>query len=194
MTSPPRGLRIDSVVTRGGDAGQTSLGDGTRRPKDSLRVEAYGTVDEANACLGVLRASLGTQHPQDAVLVRIQSLLFDVGADLCVPGAMGATLRLDDRPVALIEAQITALLEHQSPLDSFVLPAGSMAAAQAHMARTVMRRAERRAVSLAAAEEVNGAVIRLLNRLSDYLFVLARHLNDNGRTDVLWQRGAASDF
>ena len=133
------------------------------------------------------------QHPQDAVLVRIQSLLFDVGADLCVPGPMGATLRIDDRPVALIEAQITSLLEHQSPLDSFVLPAGSMAAAQAHVARTVIRRAERRVVTLAAAEEVNQAVIRLLNRLSDYLFVLARHLNDNGRADVLWQRGAASE-
>ncbi|TLU74340.1 cob(I)yrinic acid a,c-diamide adenosyltransferase [Lichenicoccus roseus] len=188
-----RTLRIDSVVTRGGDAGQTSLGDGSRQRKDSLRVEAYGTVDEANAILGVLRAALGSQHPQDAVLVRIQSLLFDVGADLCVPGPMGATLRIDDRPVALIEAQITSLLEHQSPLDSFVLPAGSMAAAQAHVARTVIRRAERRVVTLAAAEEVNQAVIRLLNRLSDYLFVLARHLNDNGRADVLWQRGAASE-
>ena len=183
-------IRIDRVVTRGGDLGLTSLGDGARVSKDAARVEAYGTVDEANATLGVLRAVLQSGSEPEVFLGRVQNMLFDVGADLCVPGEMGASLRLGDGPVDAVEAAIASLLERQTPLDSFVLPAGSLASAQAHVARTIMRRAERRVVTLAASEPVTPAVIKLLNRLSDYLFVLSRHLNDDGRADVLWQRGA----
>ena len=183
-------IRIDRVVTRGGDLGLTGLGDGARVSKDCARVEAYGTVDEANASLGLLRAALPAGSEQERFLCRVQSMLFDVGADLCVPGEAGASLRLGDEPVDAVEAAIAALLEHQAPLDSFVLPAGSPAAAHAHLARTIMRRAERRVVTLAASEPVTASVIRLLNRLSDYLFVLARHLNDDGRADMLWVRSA----
>ncbi len=183
-------IRIDRVVTRGGDQGLTSLGDGSRVSKDAARVEAYGAVDEANASLGLLRAALPPGSAADGFLRRVQSMLFDVGADLCVPGSAGAKLRLGSAPVEAVEAQIALLLERQAPLDSFVLPAGSPAASAAHVSRTIVRRAERRVVTLAAAEEVTPAVIQLLNRLSDYLFVLSRHLNDDGRADVLWVRGA----
>ena len=183
-------IRIDRVVTRGGDQGLTSLGDGSRVSKDSVRVEAYGTVDEANACLGVLRATLAAGGEPERFLRWVQNVLFDVGADLCVPGPAGTSLRLGEEPVRAVEAAIGGLLARQADLDSFVLPAGSLAASTAHMARTVMRRAERRVVTLAASEPVTPAVIGLLNRLSDYLFVLSRHLNDDGRADVLWERGA----
>lgn len=179
-------VRIDRVVTRGGDGGETSLGDGTRVRKDALRVEAYGTVDEANAAIGVLRLDAGAA---DATLARVQNELFDVGADLCVPGAAGARLRLTDAPSLRLEAEITAMNAAMPALTSFVLPGGTRGAAQAHVARTVVRRAERLVVSLAALEEVNPAVIRYLNRLSDFLFVLARHLNDRGAGDVLWVPG-----
>ncbi len=184
MTS--RSIRIDRVVTRGGDAGQTSLGDGTRVPKDALRVDAYGTVDEANAAIGLLR--LHASGETDAMLARIQNDLFDVGADLCVPGAAGDRLRVTDAPTARLEAETAAMNAALSPLTSFVLPGGTPAAAHAHLARTVVRRAERLVVRLSHAEEVNPAVIRLLNRLSDHLFVLGRHLNDG--QDVPWTPGA----
>lgn len=181
-------IRIDRVVTRTGDQGQTSLGDGTRIAKDSLRVEAYGTVDEANAAIGVLRVLVAADPALDAMLRQIQNGLFDVGSDLCVPGAAGAALRIDDRLLLRLDAEIDAMAAIQAPLDSFVLPGGSPGAAQAHVVRTVVRRAERRVVTLAAAEPVNPEVIRLLNRLSDYAFVLARRLNDDGRADLLWVR------
>ncbi len=186
-------IRIDRVVTRGGDLGLTSLGDGTRVSKDAARVEAYGAVDEANASLGVLRAAMQAGSAPESFLRRVQSMLFDVGADLCVPGAAGAKLRLGDAPVEAVEAEIALLLQRQAPLDSFVLPAGSQAASQAHVARTIVRRAERRVVTLASSEPVTPAVIQLLNRLSDYLFVLSRHLNDDGRADVLWVRGGSAE-
>lgn len=181
-------VRIDRVVTRGGDKGQTSLGDGTRIAKDALRVEAYGAVDEANAIIGVLR--LHTQGDADAMLARIQNDLFDVGADLCVPGEMGDRLRLTDAPALRLEAEVAALNAALPPLKSFVLPGGTPAASHAHVARTVVRRAERRVVALAAAETVNPEVVRYLNRLSDHLFVLGRALNDNGAADVMWVPGA----
>ena len=180
-------IRIDQIVTRAGDDGRTSLGDGTRTTKDSLRVEAYGSVDEANAAVGVLRLHVAGDAV-DAVLARIQHGLFDIGGDLCIPGAPDARFRIDDRLLLLLEAEIAVLLERQAPLDSFVLPGGSAGAAHAHVVRTVIRRAERRVVALAAAETVNPLVLRTLNRLSDYAFVLARHLNDDGRSDVLWVR------
>ncbi len=181
-------VRIDRVVTRGGDGGETSLGDGTRVRKDALRVEAYGTVDEANAVLGLLR--LHTVGESDAMLARIQNDLFDVGADLCVPGEAGDRLRLTDAPVLRLESEVAAMNATLPRLTSFVLPGGSPAGAYAHLARTVVRRAERLGVALAAQQEVNPAVIRYLNRLSDHLFVLARQLNANAAADILWVPGA----
>jgi cob(I)alamin adenosyltransferase len=181
-------IRIDRVVTRGGDGGQTSLGDGTRVPKDALRVEAYGTVDEANATIGLLRQH--TSGESDAMLARIQNDLFDVGSDLCVPGEAGDRLRLTDAPSSRLEAEIATMNASLPPLDSFVLPGGSAAAAHAHLARTVVRRAERLVVSLAREDAVNPAVVRFLNRLSDHLFILGRVLNENGAADVKWVPGA----
>jgi len=183
-------VRIDRVITRGGDTGETSLGDGTRVPKDALRVEAYGEVDEANAAIALLR--LHADPTSDAMLARIQNDLFDIGADLCVPGQAGDRLRLTDAPSLRLEAEVAAMNAALPPLTSFVLPGGTAGAAHAHLARTTTRRAERRVVALSHTEEVNPAVIRYLNRLSDHLFVLSRHLNARGAGagDVLWVPGA----
>jgi cob(I)alamin adenosyltransferase len=183
-------VKLDVIMTRGGDGGETSLGDGARVRKDALRVEAYGTVDEANAAIGVLRLHAQEDAEADAMLARIQNDLFDIGADLCVPGEAGARLRVADTQSARLEAELAAMNSAMPALKSFVLPGGSAGAAAAHVARTVTRRAERLVVALAAAEEVNPAVIRYLNRLSDHLFVLARRLNGNGAGDVLWVPGA----
>ncbi|HEX5327605.1 MAG TPA: cob(I)yrinic acid a,c-diamide adenosyltransferase [Acetobacteraceae bacterium] len=182
-------IRIDKVVTRGGDVGQTSLGDGERVGKDTPRIAAIGAVDEANASIGWLRSAA----PDAAdMLACIQNDLFDLGADLCVPGLGGDRLRLTEVPVQRLEAEVAAMNATLPPLTSFILPGGSEPAARAHQARTVVRRAERAAVRLAGAEAVNPAVIRYLNRLSDHLFVLARVLNDNGAADVLWVPGGKS--
>ena len=181
-------IRIDRVITRGGDGGQTSLGDGTRVPKDALRVDAYGTVDEANATIGLLR--LHVSGEEDAMLARIQNDLFDVGSDLCVPGEAGDRLRVTDAPSARLEAEVAAMNAGLPALSSFVLPGGTAGAAYAHLARTVVRRAERLVVTLAREDVVNPAVVRLLNRLSDHLFVLGRVLNDGGAKDVTWVPGA----
>ncbi|MFN7307682.1 MAG: cob(I)yrinic acid a,c-diamide adenosyltransferase [Acetobacteraceae bacterium] len=183
-------VKLDVIMTRGGDGGETSLGDGARVRKDALRVEAYGTVDEANASIGVLRLHTCADAAADAMLARIQNDLFDIGADLCVPGEAGARLRVADTQSARLEAELAEMNSAMPALKSFVLPGGSAGAAAAHVARTVTRRAERLVVALAAAEEVNPAVIRYLNRLSDHLFVLARRLNGNGAGDVLWVPGA----
>lgn len=181
-------VKIDVITTRGGDGGETSLGDGARVRKDALRVEAYGTVDEANACLGLLRLYLDAEA--DAMVARIQNDLFDLGADLCVPGDGPDRLRVSDAQCARLEQEMSAMNAAIPPLRSFVLPGGSAGAAHAHLARTVARRAERLVVALAAVETVNPAVLRYLNRLSDHLFVLSRRLNDNGAADVTWQPGA----
>ena len=181
-------IRIDRVVTKGGDTGETSLGSGERVPKHALRVEAYGTVDEANAAIGVLR--LHANAAADEMLARIQNDLFDVGSDLCVPGEAGDRLRVTDTPILRLEAEVTAMTATLPVLDSFVLPGGTPAAAHAHVARTVVRRAERLVVRLSREEVVNPAVLRLLNRLSDHLFVLGRVLNDHGAADVMWVPGA----
>ena len=183
-------VKLDIITTRGGDAGETSLGDGARVRKDALRVEAYGTVDEANAAIGVLRLHTGEDAVADAMLARIQNDLFDIGADLCVPGEAGARLRVADTQSARLEAELAEMNGQMPALKSFVLPGGTAGAAAAHVARTETRRAERLVVALAAEEEVNPAVIRYLNRLSDHLFVLARRLNGNGAGDVLWVPGA----
>lgn len=181
-------VRIDRVVTRGGDGGLTSLGDGARVRKDSRRIEAIGSVDEANATIGVLRTHTRDLPGVDAMLARIQNDLFDLGADLCVPGEGGARLRLTDEPVRRLEAEVETMNAGLAPLTSFVLPGGSDGAAHAHLARTVVRRAERAAIGV---EAINPAVVRYLNRLSDHLFVLARVLNGNGADDVAWVPGGA---
>jgi cob(I)alamin adenosyltransferase len=181
-------VRLDIITTRGGDAGETSLGDGSRVRKDALRVEAYGTVDEANAAIGLLRLHVAGER--DAMLARIQNDLFDIGADLCVPGEAGARLRVAESQALRLEQEVAGMNATLAPLRSFVLPAGTPAAAHAHLARTVVRRAERLVVALAAQEEVNGAVVRYLNRLSDHLFVLARACNAEAGGDVLWAPGA----
>ena len=180
-------VRIDTVVTRGGDGGETSLGDGTRVSKDNLRVEAYGTVDEANAAIGILRLHCGDDSMADAMLARVQNDLFDIGADLCVPGAAVDRLRVSGAMVDRLDAEAAAINAGLPPLTSFVLPGGTPAAAHAHLARTIVRRAERRVVRLAGEDVVNGEVVRALNRMSDLLFVLGRRLNAGG--DVLWIPG-----
>jgi cob(I)alamin adenosyltransferase len=182
-------VRIDIVTTRGGDAGDTSLGDGTRVRKYALRVEAIGCVDEANSAIGVLRLTTRDDAGIDAMLARIQHDLFDVGADLCVPGEAGGRLRVSDALTARLEQETAEMNGALPPLTSFVLPAGSPGAAHAHVARGVVRRAERRVVALTDAEPVNAAVVRYLNRLSDHLFVLARRLNASADGDVLWTPG-----
>jgi cob(I)alamin adenosyltransferase len=183
-------VRIDVVVTRGGDAGETSLGDGARLRKDAARIAAIGAVDEANAAIGVLRLAARDVPEADATLARIQNDLFDVGADLSVPGEGGDRLRLTDAPVARLEAEVAAMNARLPKLTSFILPGGCPGAAHAHVARTVVRRAEREVVRLAAESAVTPALLRYLNRLSDHLFVLARVLNGNGADDVLWTPGA----
>ena len=183
-------VRLTRIYTRGGDKGKTSLGGGARVPKHSLRVASYGTVDEANAAIGLARLHTGGEA--DAMLARIQNDLFDLGADLCTPedGKRGeSALRVVVAQVKRLEAEIDALNAELAPLNSFVLPGGSPAAACLHLARTVTRRAERLVCALAAAEKVNPEAVKYLNRLSDHLFVLSRHLNDDGKGDVLWQPG-----
>jgi cob(I)alamin adenosyltransferase len=184
-------VTLSKIYTKGGDRGHTSLGDGSRVAKHDLRVAAYGTVDEANAVIGLAR--LHTEAAADAMLARIQHDLFDLGADLCRPGAdpdEARALRIQARQVTRLEDEIDELNVALKPLDSFVLPGGRPAAAFLHQARTVVRRAERLTTELAAAAPVNPEVVRYLNRLSDHLFVLARHLNDQGAADVLWVPGA----
>ncbi|HLT02276.1 MAG TPA: cob(I)yrinic acid a,c-diamide adenosyltransferase [Geminicoccaceae bacterium] len=184
-------VKLTRIYTRGGDRGETSLGDGTRVAKYDLRVAAFGTVDEANAAIGLAR--LHTDSVPDAMLARIQNDLFDLGADLCRPGAdpnEPDTLRMQPSQVQRLEDEIDGLNVALKPLQSFVLPGGRPAAAYLHLARTVTRRAERLTVELASHEPVNPVAIQYLNRLSDHLFVLARYLNDKGAADVLWVPGA----
>ena len=180
-------VRLDVITTRGGDGGRTSLGDGSRVRKDALRVEAFGTVDEANAAIGVLRLHAGAEV--DPMLARIQNDLFDLGADLCVPGTGGDRLRVSESQSLRLEQELAEMNAVIAPLRSFVLPGGSAGAAHAHVARTVVRRAERLVVALAAVEEVNPDAVKYLNRLSDHLFVLGRKLNDDGKKDVAWVPG-----
>jgi cob(I)alamin adenosyltransferase len=180
-------VRIDIVTTKGGDSGETSLGDGSRVAKDHIRVEAYGTVDEANAAIGILRLHTKHDADADAMLARVQNDLFDIGADLCVPGEAGERLRVTAATADRLEAETRAINESLLPLASFILPGGTPAAAHAHLARTLLRRAERRVVSLGHTEPVNTDIIRALNRMSDLLFVLGRRLNPGG--DVLWVPG-----
>jgi cob(I)alamin adenosyltransferase len=180
-------VRLTRIYTGGGDSGETSLGSGERVAKSDPRIAALGAVDEANAAIGVARVHTGSDA--DAMLARIQNDLFDLGADLCVPGggnkAAGA-LRVTDIQVARLEAEIDRLNGELEPLESFILPGGNAAAAHLHLARTVVRRAECRIAELAVDEALNPAAMRYVNRLSDHLFVLARFVNED---DVLWKPG-----
>jgi cob(I)alamin adenosyltransferase len=183
-------VQLTRIYTKGGDKGTTSLGSGDRVPKHDPRVAAYGTIDEANAAIGIARLHVDAEL--DAILGRIQNDLFDLGADLCRPDDKPGTtsLRVIESQVERLEREIDAMNAKLSPLQSFVLPGGSAAAAYLHLARTVVRRAERDITTLAENAPVNGAVIRYVNRLSDHLFVAARAANDWGARDVLWQPGA----
>ncbi len=185
---------LNRIYTRTGDGGTTALATGARRPKHDLRVAAYGTVDETNACLGLARLHTAA-HEVDPMLGRIQNDLFDLGADLATPETGKPlpyeSVRIVDAQVERLEREIDGLNGHLASLRSFVLPGGTPAAAALHLARTVCRRAERLVVELAGRpdEPVSPAAVKYLNRLSDFLFVAARYANDKGALDVLWVPG-----
>ena len=185
---------LNRIYTRTGDGGDTALGNGSRVGKNSLRVRAYGTVDETNAAVGLAR--LNASGETDAALARIQNDLFDLGADLCRPGHAGDSalehppLRVSSAQAERLEAEIDRMNGGLAPLRSFVLPGGTALAAHLHNCRTVARRAERLSVALAGEEDVNPAATVYLNRLSDWFFVAARVANGNGELDVLWVPGA----
>ena len=185
---------LNRIYTKTGDDGTTALGSGERRPKHDLRIGAYGTVDETNAAIGIVRLHLADVRELDAMLGLIQNDLFDLGADLAVPEREGKAerLRMLGSQVERLERDIDALNAAIPPLKSFVLPGGSAASAALHLARTVCQRAERLAVSLAAREDeiVSPEALRYLNRLSDFLFVASRAANADGADDVLWVPGA----
>jgi cob(I)alamin adenosyltransferase len=179
------GKRLSKIYTRTGDDGTTGLGDGTRVSKDNLRVAAYGTVDEANSVIGVVLACESVPDNIAAVLTDVQHDLFELGGELCIPGHSAVTDAFIDR----LESELDTLNKDLPALEDFILPGGGQAAAACHLARTVVRRAERRTISLAAEETVRSEVVRYLNRLSDLLFVIARVLArvENGQ-EVLWNR------
>jgi cob(I)alamin adenosyltransferase len=184
-------VTLNRIYTKTGDKGETALGDGTRLPKHALRIQAYGTTDEANAAIGVAR--LHTTGDLDQMLARIQNDLFDVGADLTVPETAKRTegrLRVIDSQIERLEREIDSMNADLAPLTSFVLPGGTPGAAYLHVARTIVRRAERLMTELNAIEPINAAAIRYVNRLSDFLFVASRYANDKGAKDVLWTPGA----
>lgn len=188
-------VKLNRIYTRTGDNGTTGLGDGERVAKFNLRVEAFGTVDEANAAIGLARLHTAEDAEMDAILARIQNDLFDLGADLCTPDRgqklEWEPLRMIDAQVARLEAEIDLMNSRLKPLTSFILPGGSAAAAYLHLARTITRRAERQMVALAETpgESVGAAALKYVNRLSDLLFVLSRIANANGTADVLWVPG-----
>ncbi|MBM3617563.1 MAG: cob(I)yrinic acid a,c-diamide adenosyltransferase [Alphaproteobacteria bacterium] len=182
-------VKLTKIYTRGGDEGMTSLVGGARVSKHHARMEAIGAVDEANAAIGV--AQLHASTDTKAILTRIQHDLFDLGADLATPEKEAEyALRIQPQQVTRLEEEIDAVNAALSPLESFVLPAGSPASAHLHLARTTVRRAERTAFALKDMEELNPQALQYLNRLSDLLFVLARYENDDGKADVLWKPGA----
>lgn len=189
-------VKLNKIYTKTGDAGTTGLGTGERVAKDASRIAAYGTVDETNSAIGMARIHLGGGHQGlDSKLERIQNDLFDLGADLCVPDRGEPLpyepLRMSEAQVDRIEAEIDELNSELQPLKSFILPGGSAAAAALHVARTVCRRAEREMVTLSGlpGETVSPAALKYINRLSDFLFVASRYVNDRGRSDVLWVPG-----
>lgn len=192
-------VKLNKIYTRTGDDGTTGLGSGARREKYDLRIAAFGTVDEANACVGMARLHTGDDAKLDAMLSRMQNDFFDLGADLATPDTGEALdyepLRITDGQVERVEQEIDDLNADLDALRSFILPGGSAASAALHLARTVARRAERLMVELSEKpdEPVNPAALRYINRVSDLLFVAARCANANGRDDVLWVPGANRD-
>ena len=187
---------LNRIYTKTGDAGTTALGSGERVPKTSPRIAAYGTVDETNAAVGVARTHLAGQEADvDAMLLRVQNDLFDLGADLCVPDKGEKLpyepLRIADTQVMRLESEIDQMNSELQPLRSFILPGGTAAGAALHVARTVSRRAERLMVELANLpdEAVSAPALKYINRLSDFLFVASRYVNDRGKGDILWVPG-----
>lgn len=180
-------VSLTRIYTKSGDKGKTSLGNGERVHKCSLRITAIGEVDEANTLLGVLR--LYTEGDLDSLLAHIQNDMFDLGADLCMPDKDPEKLSITIDHVSYLEKQLDDYNKHLAPLTSFVLPGGSESSAYFHLARSVVRRAERAVTQLSIDEPVNPFALQFLNRLSDLLFVLARYMNDEGRKDVLWEPG-----
>ncbi len=183
-------VTLDKIYTRGGDKGETHLGDGSRVAKYALRVAAMGAVDEANSAIGIAR--LDAEGDMDAMLARIQNDLFDLGADLSTPEdgrKAEGRLRVSGAQVERLEREIDAMNESLAPLTSFVLPGGTALAAHLHLARAIIRRAERLIAELAARDAINPAALHYANRLSDHLFVMARTANDGGMGDVLWMPG-----
>jgi cob(I)alamin adenosyltransferase len=184
-------VKLNKIYTRTGDAGTTGLADGSRVSKASARLEAIGDVDEANSAIGVARAVLAADDPLGATLARIQNDLFDLGADLATPGDRDGALRITPAQIDWLESAIDDLNAHLSPLNSFVLPGGSPAAAAIHLARAISRRAERAAVAANDQGKLSTPALIYLNRLSDFLFVAARVMNQNGQSDVLWVPGGS---
>ena len=177
------GNRLSKIYTRTGDDGTTGLGDGRRVDKDSARVEAYGTVDEANSAIGLVLAAPAPENVR-VLLTAVQHQLFDLGGELCIPGHAA----IHDADIERLEQLLDGFNAELPPLKDFILPGGGAAAAHCHLARTIVRRAERETVTLAAVEPVRAEVVRFLNRLSDLLFVLARVLaRASGHGEVLWQ-------
>ena len=183
-------VTLNRIYTKTGDKGETALGDGSRLPKQALRISAYGTVDETGSVIGTAR--LHAEGEMDAMLARIQNDLFDLGADLCVPEdgrRAEGRLRIAPAQIERLEREIDAMNEKLAPLTSFILPGGTALAAHLHLARAITRRAEAAMVTLAQDEKINEAALHYINRLSDHLFVMARTANDGGMGDVLWVPG-----
>ena len=187
-------VKLNKIYTRTGDDGETSLVNGMRVSKHARRPSAFGEVDEANSVIGLTRLHCKSEGREaaDAMLGRIQNDLFDLGADLATPDTGEPALRVTSVQIARLETEIDMMNADLEPLNSFILPGGSDVSAWLHLARTVARRAERQMTKLATEEVVNEAAMQYINRLSDHLFVLARNLNENGKTDVLWRPGENS--
>ena len=185
-------VKLNKIYTRTGDSGETSLVNGMRVSKHARRPSAFGDVDEANSVIGLARLHCTDNAEADDMLARVQNDLFDLGADLATPETDKPALRITASQVRRLESEIDVMNDDLEPLNSFILPGGSTASAWLHMARTVIRRAERHMTELAAEEVVNQAAMHYINRLSDHLFVLARRFNNNGEIDILWRPGENS--
>ena len=185
-------VKLNKIYTRTGDSGETSLVNGMRVSKHARRPSAFGDIDEANSVIGLARLHCADNAKADAMLARVQNDLFDLGADIATPETDNPALRITTSQVSRLESEIDIMNDDLEPLNSFILPGGSAASAWLHLARTVIRRAERHLTRLATEEVVNQAAMSYVNRLSDHLFVLARRLNNNGKTDILWRPGENS--
>ena len=185
-------VKLNKIYTRTGDSGETSLVNGMRVSKHARRPSAFGDIDEANSVIGLARLHCADNAKADAMLARVQNDLFDLGADIATPETDNPALRITTSQVSRLESEIDIMNDDLEPLNSFILPGGCAASAWLHLARTVIRRAERHLTRLATEEVVNQAAMRYVNRLSDHLFVLARRLNNNGKTDILWRPGENS--